>query len=42
VFLNSSAASYVNGVLLPVDGGFMGGMATGQIQMAALSAAAAA
>jgi NAD(P)-dependent dehydrogenase (short-subunit alcohol dehydrogenase family) len=42
VFLNSPAATYVTGVLLPVDGGFMGGMATGQIEMAALSAAAAA
>ena len=42
VFLNSAAASYINGVLLPVDGGFMGGMATGQIDMAALSGAKAA
>ncbi|HTZ69961.1 MAG TPA: coniferyl-alcohol dehydrogenase [Acetobacteraceae bacterium] len=41
VFLNSAAATYVNGVLLPVDGGFMGGMATGQIEMAVLSRAAA-
>jgi hypothetical protein len=29
-------------VLLPVDGGFMGGMATGQIEMAVLAGAAAA
>jgi NAD(P)-dependent dehydrogenase (short-subunit alcohol dehydrogenase family) len=36
VFLNSDAASYVNGVVLPVDGGFMGGISTGQIDMSAL------
>jgi NAD(P)-dependent dehydrogenase (short-subunit alcohol dehydrogenase family) len=31
VFLNNSAASYINGVALAVDGGFLGGIATGQI-----------
>lgn len=31
VFLNSDAASYINGVALAVDGGFLGGIATGQI-----------
>ncbi len=36
VFLNSDAASYINGVALPVDGGFMGAMATGQIDLSAL------
>jgi NAD(P)-dependent dehydrogenase (short-subunit alcohol dehydrogenase family) len=36
VFLNSDAASYINGVALPVDGGFMGGIATGQIDVAKL------
>jgi NAD(P)-dependent dehydrogenase (short-subunit alcohol dehydrogenase family) len=40
VFLNSDAAQYVNGVALPVDGGFMGGMATGLIDMSAFRAAA--
>lgn len=33
VFLNCDAASYVNGVVLPVDGGFMGGLATGQVDI---------
>lgn len=36
VFLNSDAASYINGVALPVDGGFVGGVATGQIDLAKL------
>jgi NAD(P)-dependent dehydrogenase (short-subunit alcohol dehydrogenase family) len=40
VFLNSAAASYINGVALPVDGGFMGAMATGQIDLSALMPAA--
>jgi NAD(P)-dependent dehydrogenase (short-subunit alcohol dehydrogenase family) len=31
LFLNSSEASYVNGLALPVDGGLMAGFATGQI-----------
>ncbi len=33
VLLNSSLASIINGVVLPVDGGFMGGLATGQIDI---------
>lgn len=36
VFLNSALASYVNGVVLPADGGFMGGMATGQVDISAM------
>jgi NAD(P)-dependent dehydrogenase (short-subunit alcohol dehydrogenase family) len=31
VFINSSVASYLNGVALPVDGGLLGGIATGRI-----------
>lgn len=33
VLLNSALASIVNGVVLPVDGGFMGGLATGQVDI---------
>lgn len=36
VLLNSDLASMVNGVVLPVDGGFMGALATGQIDMTKL------
>lgn len=36
IFLNSTPASYINGVAMPVDGGFMGGVATGQIDLSAL------
>jgi NAD(P)-dependent dehydrogenase (short-subunit alcohol dehydrogenase family) len=36
VFLNSDAASYINGVALPVDGGFVGAVATGGIDLAKL------
>lgn len=33
VLLNSAAANVVNGVVLPVDGGFMGGLTTGQVDI---------
>ena len=36
VLLNSALASIINGVVLPVDGGFMGALATGQIDIAKL------
>lgn len=36
VLINSALASIVNGVVFPVDGGFMGALATGQIDMARL------
>jgi NAD(P)-dependent dehydrogenase (short-subunit alcohol dehydrogenase family) len=42
VYLNSDAATYVNGVAFPTDGGFMGAMATGQIDISAMMGGAAA
>lgn len=36
VLLNSDLAGFINGVVLPVDGGFMGGVATGQVDMSAM------
>ncbi len=41
VFLNSEISSYVNGVVLPVDGGFMGGVTTGQIDLRPMMSGAA-
>jgi NAD(P)-dependent dehydrogenase (short-subunit alcohol dehydrogenase family) len=41
VFLNSSEATYINGVVFPVDGGFMGGVATGQVDLRAMMSGAA-
>jgi hypothetical protein len=35
-FLGSDAASYINGVALPVGGGFIGAVATGEIDLAKL------
>jgi len=40
VLLNSDAAAVVNGVVLPVDGGFMGGVVTGQVDMSKMMPAA--
>lgn len=36
ILLNSKLASIVNGVVFPVDGGFMGGVATGQVDLSVM------
>lgn len=36
VLLNSQLASVINGVVLPADGGFMGALATGQVDLSRL------
>ena len=33
VLINSDLAGVVNGIVMPVDGGFMGGLATGQVDI---------
>jgi NAD(P)-dependent dehydrogenase (short-subunit alcohol dehydrogenase family) len=38
LFLNSVSASYINGVSMPADGGFMAGLATGQIDITQMMA----
>jgi NAD(P)-dependent dehydrogenase (short-subunit alcohol dehydrogenase family) len=40
VLICSDLAGVVNGVVLPVDGGFMGGLATGQVDIAKMMSAA--
>jgi NAD(P)-dependent dehydrogenase (short-subunit alcohol dehydrogenase family) len=40
VLICSDLAGVVNGVVLPVDGGFMGGLATGQVDIAKMMGAA--
>ncbi|MEW9855838.1 coniferyl-alcohol dehydrogenase [Novosphingobium sp. M1R2S20] len=39
VLINSDLASVVNGIVLPVDGGFMGGLATGQVDISKMMSA---
>ena len=41
VWLNSPFATIVNGVVLPVDGGFMGGIPTGQVDLSRMMRKAA-
>lgn len=36
VLINSALASIVNGTVFPVDGGFMGGVATGQVDLSVM------
>ena len=40
VLICSDAASVVNGIVLPVDGGFMGGLTTGQVDISKMMGAA--
>jgi hypothetical protein len=40
VLINSDLANVVNGIVLPVDGGFMGGLATGQVDISKMMSAA--
>ncbi len=42
VLMCSDAAGVVNGVVLPVDGGFMGGLSTGQVDISKMMGGAAA
>ncbi|MCJ2186422.1 coniferyl-alcohol dehydrogenase [Novosphingobium beihaiensis] len=39
VLINSDLASVVNGIVMPVDGGFMGGLATGQVDISKMMSA---
>ncbi|MFS0849485.1 coniferyl-alcohol dehydrogenase [Novosphingobium panipatense] len=39
ILINSDLAGVVNGVVLPVDGGFMGGLATGQVDISKMMGA---
>ena len=41
VLLNSDLAAGINGVVLPVDGGFMGGLSTGQVDLSKMMSKAA-
>ena len=41
VLINSAAAGFINGVVLPVDGGFMGGVTTGQVDISKMMKRAA-